>query len=107
MAAVLFDVQREEFSCGYKDNYSSKAYFIKQQSKAGVFSITQQKQWYNMITFYKSTGVNIKEPVKLATEENNVHPGSNGSKIMAMNKLRLESWKDFPLLEEKNQTNFK
>lgn len=44
MAAVLFDVQREEFSCGYKDNYSSKAYFIKQQSKAGVFSITQQKQ---------------------------------------------------------------
>lgn len=42
--AILFaDVQREEFSCGYKDNYSSKACFIKQQSKAGVFIITQQK----------------------------------------------------------------
>lgn len=41
-----------------------------------------------MITFYKNTEVNIKEPGKLAKEENNIDPGSDGSKIMAMNKLR-------------------
>lgn len=101
--AVLFaDVQGEEFSCVYKDTCSSKACFINQQSKAGVLIITQQKLWYSMVTFYKNTGMNIKEPGRLAKEESNAYSLSDGSKIMSMNKLSLENWKDFQLLEEKN-----
>lgn len=100
---VLFaDIQREEFSCGYKNNYGTKASFINQQSKAGVFIIIQQKLWYNISTFYKNTGANIKEPAELAKGENNVDPGSDGPKIMAMYKLRLENWEEFQLLEERN-----
>jgi len=48
-----------------------------------------------MITFSKNTGMSIKEPGKLAKEENNVDPGSDGTKIMAMNKLRLGNGKYF------------
>lgn len=55
-----------------------------------------------MITFYKTTGVNIKKPGKLAKEENNTDSVSDGSKITSMNKLSLENWEDFQLLEEKN-----
>lgn len=41
-----------------------------------------------MITSYKNTRVNIKEPGKLSKEENNVEPGSARSKVLAINKVR-------------------